>query len=46
MTEPSRTTLPTVLFGRTGHESTRLLFGAAALSRVSQDGLGPARPMG
>lgn len=24
-------------FGRTGHESTRILFGAAALSRVSQD---------
>ena len=24
-------------FGRTGHESTRTLFGAAALSRVSQD---------
>lgn len=24
-------------FGRTGHESTRIIFGAAALSRVSQD---------
>ena len=24
-------------FGRTGHDSTRTLFGAAALSRVSQD---------
>ena len=25
------------LFGRTGHESTRTLFGAAALGQVSQD---------
>jgi aryl-alcohol dehydrogenase-like predicted oxidoreductase len=29
--------LPTLLFGRTGHRSTRLLFGAAALARVGQD---------
>jgi aryl-alcohol dehydrogenase-like predicted oxidoreductase len=29
--------IPTLPFGRTGHESTRLLFGAAALARVSQD---------
>jgi aryl-alcohol dehydrogenase-like predicted oxidoreductase len=28
--------IPTFLFGRTGHMSTRTLFGAAALSRVSQ----------
>src|SRR6476469_8015261 len=26
-----------IFFGRTGHESTRTLFGAAALSRVSQE---------
>jgi hypothetical protein len=25
------------LFGRTGHESTRAIFGAAALSKVTQD---------
>ena len=37
MTEPARASVPTLPFGRTGHESTRLLFGAAALSRVSQD---------
>ena len=29
--------IPTLPFGRTGHQSTRILFGAAALSRVSQD---------
>jgi aryl-alcohol dehydrogenase-like predicted oxidoreductase len=29
--------IPTLAFGRTGHESTRIIFGAAALSRVSQD---------
>src|SRR5689334_8071771 len=29
--------IPTMGFGRTGHQSTRLIFGAAALSRVSQD---------
>jgi len=29
--------LPTLPFGRTGHRSTRLLFGAAALARVGQD---------
>lgn len=28
--------IPTLPFGRTGHESTRIIFGAAALSRVSQ----------
>ena len=28
--------IPTTPFGRTGHESTRIIFGAAALSRVSQ----------
>jgi predicted aldo/keto reductase-like oxidoreductase len=28
--------IPTKLFGRTGHESTRTLFGAASLSRVTQ----------
>ncbi|MCA1645363.1 MAG: aldo/keto reductase [Chloroflexi bacterium] len=29
--------IPLLPFGRTGHMSTRLIFGAAALSRVSQD---------
>jgi len=29
--------IPVQPFGRTGHQSTRLLFGAAALSNVSQD---------
>ena len=29
--------IPTMPFGRTGHLSTRTIFGAAALSRVSQD---------
>ncbi len=29
--------IPTLPFGRTGHLSTRVVFGAAALSRVSQD---------
>ena len=29
--------IPTLPFGRTGHESTRILFGAAALGNVSQD---------
>src|ERR1044072_1927428 len=29
--------IPTMPFGRTGHESTRIIFGAASLSRVSQD---------
>ncbi len=29
-------TIPTLPFGRTGHESTRLLFGAAALARATQ----------
>jgi len=30
-------TIASLPFGRTGHRSTRLIFGAAALSRVSQD---------
>jgi aryl-alcohol dehydrogenase-like predicted oxidoreductase len=30
-------TIPLLPFGRTGHQSTRILFGGAALSRVSQD---------
>src|SRR5215470_154286 len=30
-------TITSLAFGRTGHESTRLIFGAAALARVSQD---------
>src|ERR671928_1304402 len=30
-------TIPLQPFGRTGHQSTRLIFGGAALSRVSQD---------
>lgn len=29
--------IPTQPFGRTGHDSTRVIFGAAALSRVTQD---------
>lgn len=29
--------IPTAPFGRTGHESTRLIFGAAALGEVTQD---------
>ena len=29
--------IPTLQFGRTGHESTRIIFGAAALSAVTQD---------
>jgi aryl-alcohol dehydrogenase-like predicted oxidoreductase len=29
--------IPLLAFGRTGHQSTRVIFGAAALSRVSQD---------
>jgi aryl-alcohol dehydrogenase-like predicted oxidoreductase len=29
--------IPTLHFGRTGHESTRILFGGAALGNVSQD---------
>jgi aryl-alcohol dehydrogenase-like predicted oxidoreductase len=29
--------IPTLQFGRTGHESTRILFGAAALGAVTQD---------
>jgi len=30
-------TIPTLPFGRTGHASTRVIFGAASLSRVTQD---------
>jgi aryl-alcohol dehydrogenase-like predicted oxidoreductase len=30
-------TIPTLPFGRTGRESTRVIFGGAALSRVTQD---------
>lgn len=30
-------TIPTIPFGRTGHLSTRVIFGAASLSRVTQD---------
>ena len=29
--------IATLMFGRTGHESTRTIFGAAALARVTQD---------
>lgn len=29
--------IPTLNFGRTGHESTRIVFGAAALAEVTQD---------
>src|ERR1700680_2065660 len=29
--------IPLLPFGRSGHQSTRLIFGAAALSRVSQE---------
>ena len=28
--------IPTMPFGRTGHDSTRVIFGAAALGNVSQ----------
>ena len=31
------TMIPSMPFGRTGHQSTRIIFGAAALSAVSQD---------
>src|SRR5438045_1425312 len=30
-------TIPTMPFGRTGHDSTRMIFGGAALGRVTQD---------
>src|SRR4030088_2358503 len=30
-------TIPLLPFGRTGHESTRVIFGGAALSQVTQD---------
>ncbi|HEV2370107.1 MAG TPA: hypothetical protein VGR90_09535, partial [Acidimicrobiales bacterium] len=33
----STTPLPLRPFGRTGHDSSRVIFGAAALARVSQD---------
>jgi aryl-alcohol dehydrogenase-like predicted oxidoreductase len=33
----SNRTLPTMAFGPTGHQSSRVLFGAAALGRVGQD---------
>src|SRR5256885_13575546 len=29
--------IPVLPFGRTGHDSTRVIFGAAGLGRVSQD---------
>src|SRR5919206_1395146 len=29
--------IPTLPFGRTGHQSTRIIFGGAALGRVDQD---------
>ena len=29
--------IPTLPFGRTGHDSTRVVFGAAALAEVTQD---------
>jgi len=35
-------TIPTLPFGRTGHQSTRVIFGAAALSRVTQEAAGRA----
>jgi aryl-alcohol dehydrogenase-like predicted oxidoreductase len=33
--------IPTLTFGRTGHESTRTIFGAAALARVTQEEADP-----
>lgn len=33
--------IPTLMFGRTEHESTRTIFGAAALARVTQDEADP-----
>jgi AcrR family transcriptional regulator/diketogulonate reductase-like aldo/keto reductase len=35
--QTDRMTIPLQPFGRTGHQSSRIIFGAAALSRVSQD---------
>ena len=37
--------LPTAPFGRTGHTSTRVIFGAAALGGMSQD-IDPLRARG
>lgn len=34
---PTNGTIPTAAFGRTGHQSTRVLFGAAALGAMSQE---------
>lgn len=37
MTTTPQSRIPTAPFGRTGHESTRTLFGAAAFGRVTQE---------
>lgn len=37
MSDSTSPQLPTMHFGRTGHESTRVLFGAAALGAMSQE---------
>src|ERR671933_668024 len=37
MTSQTPARIPTAPFGRTGHQSTRTLFGAAAFSRVTQE---------
>ena len=34
-------TIPLQAFGRTGHDSTRLIFGSAALARLSQSEADP-----
>lgn len=36
-TDPSGTTMPTAPFGRTGHRSSRVIFGAAALGAMRPD---------
>jgi aryl-alcohol dehydrogenase-like predicted oxidoreductase len=38
-------TIPRLGFGRSGHQSTRLIFGAAALARVTQDQADGALPL-
>jgi aryl-alcohol dehydrogenase-like predicted oxidoreductase len=37
--------IPRLAFGRSGHQSTRLIFGAAALARVTQDAADRALPL-
>jgi aryl-alcohol dehydrogenase-like predicted oxidoreductase len=44
MRDATSAALPTLPFGRTGHRSSRLLFGAAALARVTQEEADRALP--